>query len=630
MCGIAGAFRIDSDPKVVYSAVFEMTHALHHRGPDDGDVLAVSGAPVVVLGHRRLSILDLSSAGRQPMRAPEAGVSLVFNGEIYNFRALRAELESHGHVFRTATDTEVILRGYLQWGEQVVSRLRGIFAIAVWDANACALLLARDPLGVKPLYLHESAGGVVFASEVRALLAGGVERRLDLDGLRSYLAYGSVQEPFTMVREVRSLPAGHLGWVRNGRLTTRNYWTLPVQASSPSDVSTVDLDAIQDALTNAVGSQLISDVPIGAFLSGGIDSAAIALLMRRSGATDIRTFNICFREASFDEREYARLTAEAAGAQHTCIELGPEEFANQLPNALAAYDQPSVDGVNTWFISRAVREAGLTVALSGVGGDELFAGYGGFDKARKFESFARAAGVMPSVMRDILGMGLERFAWSEASRQAGSLLSSPMMPALPPYFAARRLLTVRSVARLLSPAMRDKNESWTELALRPLVDAVARTDEVNRISALELRSYMLSTLLRDTDQMSMAHALEVRVPLIDQQLVETILPIPGAAKLSDSIPKRLLVEPLETVLPADCIHRPKRGFTLPFDVWLREGAGRAMLEDRLTQIRGSTAVLDLDTVTALRNGFEQRRVGWGRVWSLFVLNDWLLRHGVQP
>lgn len=600
-----------------------MTDALRHRGPDDGDVAVVSAvAPAAVLGHRRLSILDLSSAGRQPMCDIGSGVTITYNGEIYNFRELRRELESRGHRFLTATDTEVIVRGYVEWGTEVFARLRGIFAIGLWDPRVRKLLLARDRLGVKPLYLFHDERRAIYASEVRALLASGlVPRSLDVDGLRSYLAYGSVQEPLTMIRNVRSLPPGTMAWVDDQGIREHRYYSLPLPADVTHGAPT---SSIRDTLRDAVQSQLVADVPLGAFLSGGIDSTAIALLMGKSEAVDVRTFNVCFRNGGpLDERRFARIAASSAHANHTDIELGEEEFLASLDMALSAYDQPSTDGVNTWFVSRAVREAGLTVALSGVGGDELFVGYNRFTKALRAERAGRLAGALPVEVRKRAGRALESWGRTESSRQAGMMLASTLSP----YFSTRRMYGSQRADALLSASLRDGGrEDWAELCLRPLDEAACGTDAINRVSWLELQSYMLSTLLRDTDQMSMAHALEVRVPLLDHHIVDLILPIPGAQKVSPVTPKRLLVEALGDAMPEECVRRPKRGFTLPFDTWLRSPGGRRETQDRL--LSGANGVLDQQSVMSVMSEFDGARIAWSRLWTLFVVTDWIDRHGV--
>ncbi|HJQ19447.1 MAG TPA: asparagine synthase (glutamine-hydrolyzing) [Gemmatimonadaceae bacterium] len=622
MCGIAGVVIHGIAGCDALHTARRMTDAVRHRGPDDGDVVALSSvAPIVAFGHRRLSIIDLSARGHQPMTDRVTGVTITYNGEIYNFRELRRELEQAGHVFTSGTDTEVILRGYEEWGRDVVSRLRGIFAFALWDPKPRTVLLARDQLGVKPLYVYERDGVVLFASEVRAILASGiVPRALDLDGMRSYLAYGSVQEPLTLVRGVRSLPPGATAVIGEHGVTAHRYYELPAPLPQQNGRTTED---VRERLVQAVGSQLVADVPLGAFLSGGIDSSAIALLMRRGGTSDVRTFNVCFRDdVALDERRYARLAADAAGATHTDIELGEQDFLDNVEAALAAYDQPSVDGINTWFVSRAVRGAGMTVALAGVGGDELFVGYDRFAKARRAERFGRLRHAVPPALRCPLGRALETRGRTEAIRKGGMLLES----SLPPYFSTRRVFGPATVDGLLDPGLRDGGrEAWAGVSLATM-DHVDDRDTINRISRFELQSYLVSTLLRDTDQMAMAHALEVRVPLIDTSIVDAVLPLPGASKISADTPKSLLVRSLDGAIPHDCVYRPKRGFTLPFDRWLRGSGGTHAAEELLA---APPPPLNAGAVRQVHTAFRAGRTSWSRLWSVFVLSDWIQRHGLS-
>lgn len=624
MCGIAGIVHFGADAQQLMPAVDAMTAAQVHRGPDAGAVTAENSSdPAVVFGHRRLAIIDLSAAGNQPMRDESTGVSLLYNGEVYNFRDLRVRLEARGHRFQSRTDTEVVLRGYLEWGEGVAAMLRGIFAFAIWDPRVRRLVLVRDQLGVKPLYAYWTQDFVAFASEVRALLASNlIPRKLDLDGVRSYLAYGSVQEPLTLVNGIRSVDSGHFErFDETGRLT-RRYYEVPAfgVADRPTNAE------MRELLVDAVGSQLVADVPLGAFLSGGVDSTAIAALMREAAAPDVRTFNVCFRGSAGDERHFAHIAATATGAQHSDLELSTADFVRDMSLALAAYDQPSVDGINTWFISRAVHDAGMKVALAGVGGDELFAGYNRFAKALRTERVARAARVVPGAVRCKVGSLIERFAWRENMRAVSTVLQSP----LPSYLAVRRLFSARAVEGLLSPELRDgARERWMNVRLAPLARSAPQEDFVNRTSWLEIQTYLLSTLLRDTDQMSMAHSLEVRVPLIDLTLVDTVLRVAGEHKTSDTTPKPLLVEPLEGLLPHECVYREKRGFTLPFAQWLNEAGGAHALDTALLDSSACLHPLDRKAVARVRRDFSLGRMSWSRVWALFVLNDWLTRHRVE-
>lgn len=373
MCGVAGAVgRLDQG---AIDCVQLMSGAQRHRGPDGaGFFESGRGDFEVAFAHRRLAIIDLSSDASQPMVDPGSGSVLTFNGEIYNFRALRDELTAAGCVFRTQSDTEVILQAYVAWGPDAVRRLRGIFAFAIWDPRQRQVHLARDQLGIKPLYWARRNGTLYFASELRALLAGGQPRRIDPQGIASFLWQGFVNGPGSIVEGVNLLPAGSTLTLSAGEEPVqRSYWQLP--AARPG---TVTREELHHALRESVRLQLVADVPLGIFLSGGIDSSAIAALACEVGSGDVHTFNIGFDEAQLDESRHAAEVARALGTSHQSLRVSGSDFEQVLPAALGSIDQPTFDGINTYLVSRAVREAGMTVALAGTGGDELFGGYRSF------------------------------------------------------------------------------------------------------------------------------------------------------------------------------------------------------------------------------------------------------------
>jgi len=625
VCGIAGI--IYPDKGLVERVLPAMNGAQKHRGPDDeGSLIIPAGGRWLGFGHRRLAIIDLSAAGHQPMNDAETGNWVTFNGEIYNFRELRCELEKKGHLFRTGTDTEVILKGYAEWGTESVRRFRGIFAFAVWDASRQFLFLARDHLGVKPLYYWHKDDAFLFASEVRALLVTGLPgAKLDYDGLRSYLAYGSVQEPFTMVQGIRSLEAGHFMEWKEGALCAERYWKLP-HPKSGSDLTDSErlYEEAAHRLFDAVDSQLIADVPLGAFLSGGIDSTSIAALMRKSNKGKVRTFSIVFNEVAFDEREWSRLAAREIGTEHTELELTGEFVRCDLQNALRSFDQPSVDGLNTYYVSKAVREAGLTVALSGVGGDELFGGYGGFRKPLLMERWHSAVQMIPLFARSMLSRALSTWGRLEGTRRIADIL----VTARHPYLQSRRLFSNMQSSRLLSTDI-PVADAWEEEAFGLIEAQVGCYDPINRVSAFELQTYMRSTLLRDTDQMSMAHALEVRVPLIDPLLVEFCFAVAGNHKIQNGHPKPLLTRPLGDLLPRACVHRPKRGFTLPFQLWL-SGALETEMQEALTGTGAEECrPFEPQELAMLWGRYKSGDVNWSRVWAIFVLLKWMKQNGVE-
>ncbi|WP_406699005.1 asparagine synthase (glutamine-hydrolyzing) [Singulisphaera sp. Ch08] len=633
MCGIAGIVSSSALAQGNLERVRAMAAAQAHRGPDDGGVEVVrEDAPAVVFGHRRLAIIDLSPAGHQPMLDPESGSWITFNGEIYNYRELRLILEREGYTFRTATDTEVILKAFAHWGEDCVRQLRGIFAFAIFrpesrggDGSGFEVFLARDQLGVKPLYYWFEGGTLVFASEVRAVLASDlVERRLDLLGLRSYLAYGSVQEPYTLVQGVQSLPPGHTLVWRDGQLETSRYWRLPeaeqVSATGSADV----LDELSSLLSEAVRIQMVADVPVGAFLSGGIDSTAIAALAQRASTQPIRTFCVVFDEASYDEREYALAAARHIGTQHAELHLSDRIVRESLDRALGSFDQPSMDGLNTYFVSQVTREAGLTVALSGVGGDELFGGYDGYHRFLQADRWGRLVGLLPGAVRSGISPLVSGLARNEAQRKAALLLKRPHSS----HLLVRQFFHESQIRSLVPESLLASPASWEAGAFAEVTTAIAGYDVVNRASAWELQTYMLSTLLRDTDQMSMAHALEVRVPLLDHLLIEFLFSLPGSLKLKAGQPKPLLTLPLGDALPAKCVHRRKQGFELPFEVWFRRGLQDRMREFFLGTGGRSNPLFLAAGLARLWRQFEAGRVSWSRVWCLYVLQRWLEEHRV--
>ena len=622
MCGIAGWFSSSPVSEPLSAPVARMVAAMRHRGPDDSGVAEVSSAPLCVLGQSRLAIIDLSPDARQPMTDPDTGNVIVFNGEIYNFKQLRAELEAAGQRFVTRSDTEVILKAFAAWGESCCRRLRGIFAFAIWNRARRELFFARDPLGVKPFYYCRPGDGLAFASEVRALLAAkAAEPRLDRAGLDSYLAYGSVQEPLTLIEGIVSLPPAHCGTFASGAFRTRRYWSPvgPAEAAREPEITTREAagEAVCAALREAVGLQMISDVPLGAFLSGGIDSSAVVSLMRQADAGPVRTFSIVFDVPEFDERRYAKAVAEQNGTGHVELELTGAMAKAQLGRALDAFDQPSMDGLNTWFVSKLVKNAGLTVALSGVGGDELFIGYGGFAKPLAMDRWQRRIGGLPAA----LGRAIASAARSERMRKFGQMMGYP----LPAYFLSRQVFAPEQIARLLRPEVHSDHGAWTSTAFGTVLADGAGRDPLDQISIYELGTYMLSTLLRDTDQMSMAHSLEVRVPLIDPEVVRLLLRIPGSWKTDPATPKPLLVQAAGDGLPPHCVHRPKRGFTLPFEAWFK-GAMRPDVDHFCHG--GASPVFDPRGLAALWRAYEAGSVAWSRIWGLFVLNHWLIHHGI--
>lgn len=636
MCGLIGWLG-PCQPEVE-AAIGRGMRRLTHRGPDGMGMSRLQPRDrqdvAVVLGHTRLKILDLSDAASQPMADPDAGNVIVYNGEIYNFRALRMDLEAEGVKFTSSGDTEVLLKGYARWGLEVLERVTGMFAFALWDEARQRVVLARDHLGIKPLYLARVGGGLVFASEVRALLATGLlPRRLNPVGLESYLAYGAVQGPATLVSGIESLlPGTYVVATPDGMATRTRYWRVPLAlAGAPVPGRDETVARLREVLAGVVRDHLISDVPIGAFLSGGVDSSSLVVLMREAAVGPVHTFSVGFAEREYSEHEHSSLVARRFSHEHTEINLSADECFAMLPEALAAQDQPTIDGVNVYVISRAVRWSGITVVLSGQGGDELFAGYSTFPRVA---GLARCAWAwrLPQPLREACGVVWRR---ARGRRLVGDKISEILASDCDPlhvYLVLRELFDAGTRGRLLAAAGQGAGTAWglPRQTYYDLRAAAARLDPANRVSLFELATYLGNMLLRDGDFMSMAHSLELRVPYLDRRVVEFVAALPGSMKLSRNPTKSLLIEAMRGALPRAIYERPKHGFTFPWDVWLRERLRDTVSATLDRHDAGETLGLRPGVAQELWRGFLGGAPGvtWSRVWGLYVAIDWCRRLGV--
>jgi asparagine synthase (glutamine-hydrolysing) len=621
MCGIAGAVLTGTGgPIEVRERVSRMNWAMRHRGPDD-EGLIVQGDGRVALANRRLAIRDLSPAGHMPMATSDGSLTITYNGELYNVEELRPELVAAGCIFHSTSDTEVLLQGYAVWGEAVLQRVRGIFAFAILDCRGgprgSRLVLARDRLGVKPLYYASTDTEFLFASEIRAILAAGSGSwPLDDAALGAYLTLGSVPSPFTIYRDIRALEPGSVLTVplHEAPSQPRRYWSFPSQSEPISSRDAVD--HVRALLNDAVRAQLVSDAPLGAFLSGGIDSSAVVALMRLGTNGTIRTCSISFREADFDESRFAREAAAAAETEHVEQVVTVDDLARSLDAVLAAMDQPTVDGINTYFVSQAAHDAGLTVALSGLGGDELFGGYDAtFKGVPQLLHGVRTVQSVPAGAA-LSGLALSRFRGSRWRKLQDALGRPPT--AASAYLARRGLFSPSEVRGLVG------RERWDERMshFQPVdyVDERAGIphdgDLFGWTSRAELATYTANQLLRDTDVMSMAHSLEVRVPLLDERLVEGVLRLPAAIKKGE--PKALLLDALGGSIPPGVRSRSrKQGFTFPFAPWLR-----GPLRDRVRHMvhdAGRIYGLDARAVEAIWLDFVAGKTHWSRPWALAAL-----------
>jgi asparagine synthase (glutamine-hydrolysing) len=602
MCGIAGIVNLGDDASdrshSMGTRCRQMRSMLVHRGPDDqGEWIDPSG--IAVLAQTRLAIIDLSPAGHQPMVSRDNRFVIAFNGEIYNFETLRDDLIRSGVEFRGHSDTEVLLELFAREGASCLARVSGMFAFAVWDRVERSLFLARDPLGIKPLYCWQVGNTIAFASEIRAVLESNLgPRHLDSEALFGYFQKGAVPEPLTLVEGVRMLPAGHYQVINRTASNLQSYWSLQFtdEISDPLEAK----QSTSRVLEEAMQRHFVSDVPVGIFLSGGLDSTALVALAHRIGRKDIQTLSIGFEEAPYDESMVARQTAEHFGCNHHEKRMHAKDASGLLEDFARSIDQPSVDGFNTFIVSRFAKECGVKVVLSGLGGDELFGGYPSFR-------------VVPKLL-----------AWHRRTARAG--VKSLMIPAsnlLPRNTPVSRTLRFLSGRGEVSDAFRTVRSVFSQQDSEDLVRwytqkeieqswAVGRTsyhppEHVgNAVSQSEISSYMLDQLLRDSDVMSMRHSLELRVPLLDRAFVEHVTKITPAIRLANN--KQLLVDSVPEI-PPWVRNRRKQGFTFPFAEWMSKFAEHSFCELK------KTPPIPLPK--------------WYHQWTLFSLNSFLSTNQIQ-
>ena len=628
MCGIGG--MVTRGPAQPFEdAARRMAAAIAHRGPDSQGVECLGSCLLV---NTRLAIIDLSERGRQPMSNADGSVWITYNGETYNAAELRALLEQRGHRFRSTTDTEVVLRLYEEFGERCVERLRGMFAFAIWDARNRKLILARDRLGIKPLYYSLLPQGLLFASELKALLASGlIPRQLDPAGMRAFLQLGHVPPPWTAIRNVQPLEPGHVATWQDGKWRATTYWRLdPASAIGSAPPPQRLAGELGEVFLDAMRNHLVSDVPVLLFMSGGTDSACLAAAARRAGATNLTAMTVGFAEAEFDESAASQRTAQALDIPLRGVQLAASRVEAELGHAIWSMDQPTVDGLNSYWISRLAAEAGFKVALSGQGGDELF---GGYESLAWFERFTGVARWVRPLHAQALGRLLDRnnlpFRWRKLSYLFGA-----RDPFVASQLAVKVLFLDRDLRRFLAPPLGlNGRNAEAEAHLSYWAHFVEHQELREKIAFMDIHTHLEPRLLRDMDAMSMAHSLEVRPVFLDHRLVEFLLPVPAALRIRQ---KRLLLEATKPFLPPalyqDLLARPKRTFTFPFVRWLSRDLQRTMQETFAPERLRRAGVLDPAAVGELWRRYDRApaAVGWSRIWSLFVLQRWCEAMEVRP
>ena len=618
MCRIAGIFDFNNSlGENLEQIVVSMRDSMAHGGPDDAGVF-VDRDKGIALANRRLSIIDLSANGHQPMSNHEGSVWITYNGEIYNFEELRKELKKHGCQFKSRTDTEVLIYGYEEWGiEGLLSRLRGMFAFAIYDKRGSSfkLVLARDRFGIKPLYYYHDKDKFIFSSEVKAFeISGLVKANLNTGALVNFLQLGSIPPPLTSIKNVYSLSSGHYMVVQKNNIEIKQYWDILNYFKSYSEKSSDEATKqIRDLLYDTVKLHLISDAPLGIFLSGGIDSSSLVAVASKYTGVPLRTLSIVFDEDKYNEALYSREIAEIFKTDHREILLKQADFINEIPEIFEAMDQPSVDGVNTYFVSKAAKETGLKAVLSGIGGDEVFLGYNYFKNINALDFSQKFLSFLPIYFRKALlnsCMNMERILGLKVHEKLDYMVNPTT---LNNYLLFRGLFTPREIQGLLGINKSELDESSI------FSDSLYKKDSfvqdlplVQTINYLDFNHYLHDQLLKDADYMGMRHSVEIRVPFVDHLLVENVLKLSPEIKLANGINKPLLVKSLINDLPKSIYNRKKMGFVFPFGDWIKNDLGN------FADILQSSDTFDRGAVKELFNSFRKGKLHWSRIWALVV------------
>jgi asparagine synthase (glutamine-hydrolysing) len=594
-----------------------MCRVIRHRGPDDQGVMLKPG---VALGMRRLSIIDLAG-GHQPISNEDNTVTIVFNGEIYNYRELQKELQTRGHQFRTNSDTETIVHAYEEFGSSCVNHLRGMFAFAIWDHREKQLFIARDRVGKKPLYYSVTRGGMlVFGSELKSLLEHPeVERNINPQALDAYFSLGYVPDPISIFENVEKLPPGHYLTFTNGRLTVERYWDFSYNTNGNGHKAADYLEELRALLSEAVKLRLVSDVPLGAFLSGGVDSSTVVALMAEHMDQPVKTFSIGFNEDSYDELKYARLTAKKFGTDHHEFMVTPDicEVVDQLA---WHFDEPFADSsaIPTYVVSKLAREH-VKVVLTGDGGDELFAGYSRYVTERNRSKFDLVPRVVKKALMDPLSRGLPHGAWGR------NYLQNVSLDPISRYLDTVSVFTGLNKSSLYSDDFSDqlRDSSHLNAYFHELSRNVKTNAPLDSLLYIDSKTYLPGDILTKVDRMSMAVSLEARVPLLDHKLIEFVTRIPASMKLAGIETKHLFKQVISDLVPAEIVNRPKQGFGVPIQQWINQQL-RERIRDTLNDPRSlERGYVTREYVALLLDEHERgRRDHAMALWSLLMLELW--------
>lgn len=585
MCRIAGIY----DPRVknLQQQIVHMRDSMKHGGPDDEGILVHQTLPLA-FGHRRLSLIDLSAAGHQPMIDEQ--LTIVFNGEIYNYKELRNTLKHYGHQFKTESDTEVILKAYRHWGTDAFEYFNGMFALAILDEQKQELVLARDHAGIKPLYYYIDDSCLYFASEMRAFQQ--VEKRFEenKNWQTAFLTFGHLPEPITTLKSVVPLEKGTAMIIQLPSLETKKQVFFEWKFSGKLKNEDEALQLLRETMEQSVERHLVSDAPIGLFLSGGIDSSLLTLIASRTQKENLHTLSIVFNEKAFSEDRFQQLIIDKTKAKHQSFLVTKDIFNEKLSDAMQAMDQPTLDGINTYFISMYAKEYGLKAVLSGLGADELFGGYPSFQQQGRMDMVKKIPHGMLRGLQHFPDHRIRKLSYAGTQNTASE------------YLSYRGIFTPVSVASLLGSTQKEVEMELANLSEHYPINGLTNS---NRISWLETNFYMQNQLLKDSDFMSMWHGLEIRVPFLDKEMMIMAGVIDAALKFKKSPPKYMLVKAFEQELPVEIWKRKKQGFTFPFEGWLKENEF----------IMPST-----EDEKKFYKAFQKKRLSWGRYWCALLMS----------
>lgn len=610
MCGISGIVYFSNvySSSILDNAIQKITRALSHRGPDSEGIFRGEN---IFLGHRRLSIIDLSNNANQPFEDSSGRFVIVFNGEIYNYKEVRSKIT--GYQWLSNSDTEVILAAYSKWGTKCVEKLNGMFAFAIWDKVKKTLFITRDRLGIKPFYYYYNTNIFIFSSELRSLISSNlIDNELDNESIIDFLGFQSTKTPHTLLKKVKQLSPGSYGLLSQDGLSISTYWSLSKPNSAIVSLSYNEtIEEVRRLFFNSIKNRMVSDVQVSAFLSGGIDSSAIVAAMSHESSTPIETYSITFEDKEFDESEYAKIIATKYKTEHTELQLKPSLLIEQLPSFFNDVDSPTTDGINTYTVSKLVATQGTKVAISGLGGDEIFGGYHGF---KQYQNFYKYNSFFTKQLARILAPLLPN---TRAGLKLNQLFNAPEWN-LEAFYASNRAIYLKKEIEKLGLSSHSRNV-WLDISSSTL----NQFPSLSQYTIAELSNYTLDVLIKDTDQMSMASALEVREPFFDYHLIEFLLQIPDTFKYSTSTPKVLLVDALGDLLPSQIVYRPKKGFSFPWDSWIRNEL-RWYCEESIESL-SMIGIFDANTLRDVWGNFLKgdKTIKWMHIWSLVVLEKWL-------